>query len=167
MRHTMIFAKSAALFLLLVLCISAPSARAQNQTPANVASIGWADPTTGLTWTKADNGSAVDWDQANAYCSNLRLGGYSDWRLPAIDELQGIYDPSIDVSGQYADGTPAIRHVKGSLKLTGGIWSSTQKNANARPKPVPEAWYITFDDGSRYGSPLRGGGGIHALCVRR
>jgi hypothetical protein len=150
-----------------LLCISASHARAQNQTPANVALVGWIDPDTGLNWTKADNGSAVTWNQANAYCTNLRLGGYSDWRLPTIDELQGIYDPGIDVSGQYADGTPAIRHVKGSLKLTGGIWSSTQKNANARPKPASEAWYITFDDGSRYGSPLRGGGGLHALCVRR
>jgi formylglycine-generating enzyme required for sulfatase activity len=62
----------------------------------------WTDPATGLMWTKQDSGSGVSWDQAKAYCSNLRLGGFSDWRLPTIDELQGIYDPSIDVPGHWS-----------------------------------------------------------------
>lgn len=28
-------------------------------------------------WTKKDNGSDVNWNQANAYCSNLLLADYS------------------------------------------------------------------------------------------
>src|ERR1035437_10122075 len=48
----------------------------------------WTDPATGLMWTKKDNGSDVDWNQASAYCSNLQLAGYKDWRLPNIEELQ-------------------------------------------------------------------------------
>ena len=39
-----------------------------------------------LMWQKADNGKAVTFDAAQEYCKDLRLGGYSDWRLPSPDE---------------------------------------------------------------------------------
>ncbi len=153
MRHPMIFAKSASLFLLLALCISAPHARAQNQTPAKIASVGWTDPATGLTWTKQDNGSDVNWNQANAYCFNMRLGGYTDWRLPTIDELQDIYDVNANVNSY---------HVKGNLQLSEyWQWSSSSGNASG------EAWRFTFSHGGRISGPLGFGGGKRALCVRR
>ena len=52
----------------------------------------WADPVTGLTW---QNGSGVGVDYytyqgAKDYCANLSWGGYSDWRLPDIDDLRGL-----------------------------------------------------------------------------
>jgi hypothetical protein len=157
----MIFAKNAAIFLLLVLCMAALKARAQNQTPANVPSVGWTDPATGLTWTKQNNGSDVNWNQANDYCSNLRLGGFSDWRLPTIDELQDIYDPGIDIPGQAAlNGSEVIWHVKGNLKVAGGHWSSTQKKAE-------EAWQFDFVNGNRISYHLYDVSGDRALCVRR
>jgi hypothetical protein len=52
----------------------------------------WIDPATGLMWAGKDNGKDVYWRKARKYCRNLRLGGYSDWRLATIEELQGIYD---------------------------------------------------------------------------
>ena len=51
------------------------------------------DPETKLMWTIEDNGKDIDWHQANQYAEQLRLGGYSDWRLPTIDELKKLYDP--------------------------------------------------------------------------
>lgn len=139
------------LLLLAVLCIAALHVRAQNQTPANVGPVvGWSDPATGLNWTSEDNGSDVNWNQANAYCSNLRLGGYSDWRLPTIDELQGIYDERSSI------------HVKGNLILsTNWQWSSSQASASGG------AWYFAFNVGKRGSSPFRDGGYLRALCVRR
>jgi hypothetical protein len=163
----MIFAKCAALFLLFVLAMSDPHSRAQNQTPANVAPVvpvTWTDTATGLMWTKADNGSNMDWNQAIAYCTNLHLGGYSDWRLPAIDELEGIYDPGIDVPGleRYKNGEVIIEHVKGNLKLSGWHWSSTQKNSG-------HAWFLTFSSTNRVKDdfPLGLSNNGRALCVRR
>jgi hypothetical protein len=165
MRHPIIVVKGAALFLLLVIATAGAQARAQNQTPANVAfvaPVGWTDPATGLTWTMADNGANIDWNQAIAYCSNLRLGGYSDWRLPTIDELQGIFDIGINVPGQWPDGSAATWHVKGNLHLTAGFqWSSTPKNAG-------EAWYLFFDrGGGRYPRHHSDSKSMRALCVRR
>ena len=155
MRCPMIFAKGAAL-LLPVLAMAGPQARAQNQTPANVAPVAgvWTDPATGLTWTKQDNGSNVDWNHANTYCSNLRLGGYSDWRLPTIDELQAIYDANASVSGWH------VEHVKGDLHLSAKFeWSSSSKKAK-------DAWAFAYTYGGKADLPI----GIHmlrALCVRR
>jgi hypothetical protein len=150
------------LLLLVVLCMAAALARAQNQTPANVGPVvgAWTDPATGLTWTKSDNGSDVNWNQAIAYCSNLRLGGYSDWRLPTIDELQDIYDPGIDIPGQWPGGDAITWHVKGNLNLTTWEWSSSLKNAR-------EAWLFYFANGMRYSLRLSESSTDRALCVRR
>jgi len=160
MRCPMIFAKSASLFLVFVLCIFVPQVPAQIQTPTKVALVSWTDPVTGLAWTKQDNGSDVNWNQAIAYCSNLRLGGYSDWRLPTIDELQDIYDPGIDIPGQWPGGDAITWHVKGNLNLTTWEWSSSLKNAR-------EAWLFYFANGMRYSLRLSESSTDRALCVRR
>ena len=51
------------------------------------------EPETNLMWTMKDNGEDIDWQQANKYAEQLRLGGYSDWQLPTIEELEKLYDP--------------------------------------------------------------------------
>jgi hypothetical protein len=148
----MMIGKGAALFLL-VLAMSAPQARAQNQTPANIAPAGWTDPDTGLTWTKADNGSDINWNEANDYCSNLRLGGFSDWRLPTLNELRGIYDESVDTGGWHF-------HVKGNLKLSSvWQWSSDKDSAGV--------WGLYFNTGTQYPARSDYTNNARALCVRR
>lgn len=56
------------------------------------------DTISGLMWTQKDSfvdlGHSVNWHDANNYVSNLTTGGYSDWRLPTILELQTIYEPA-------------------------------------------------------------------------
>lgn len=37
------------------------------------------------------NGEYISWSAANAYCNNLTAYGYSDWRMPNIDELETMY----------------------------------------------------------------------------
>jgi hypothetical protein len=121
----------------------------------------WTDPETGLMWTKKDNGSDVNWQKARNYCQNLRLGGYSNWRLPAIDELSDLYDPKANITGQMGSGSQATWHVKGDLQLSGWQWSNTQGNASW------QAWLFLFANGARYSSPLAGSGLDRVLCVRR
>jgi arylsulfatase A-like enzyme len=49
------------------------------------------DAVTGLVWQKSDGGE-MTWEQAQVYAKELRLGGYSDWRLPNSIELFSIMD---------------------------------------------------------------------------
>lgn len=50
------------------------------------------DTGTNLMWASHDNGSDITWTAAKDYCGNYRGGGYSDWRMPTLDELAGLYD---------------------------------------------------------------------------
>ena len=55
-------------------------------------------------------------DTAATYCTNLTLGGHSDWRLPNIDELMYIVDRS--------KSNPAIDTTVFENVVSNGYWSS-------------------------------------------
>lgn len=50
----------------------------------------WTDPATGLTWESARVIREMNWDYAQTFCQKQSLGGYTDWRLPNIDELRTL-----------------------------------------------------------------------------
>ena len=51
------------------------------------------DTRTGLMWVSKDNGIPINWPDAVKYCRNLRVGGYTDWRMPTLAELASLYNP--------------------------------------------------------------------------
>ena len=51
--------------------------------------ITWTDPATGLMW-QVQGQDLINWQESIEYCSNLRQGGYTDWRLPTISELRSL-----------------------------------------------------------------------------
>ena len=100
------------------------------------------DITTGLMWHQTET-SAMTWEKALAFCENLDLAGYHDWRLPNIRELLSLVDdsrrqPSIDTA--YFPGCrPSI------------YWSSTTYSL------YPGfAWYVSFNDGQVHGGGHKG-----------
>lgn len=50
----------------------------------------WPDPSTGLMWAGRTPATGMIWKEANDYCASLKLGGYSGWRLPTLDEIKTI-----------------------------------------------------------------------------
>ena len=85
-----------------------PSLPSASEVPPHISEAGVAvssssevylDPVTGLLWTVADNGRDISWSDARRYPMTLRLGGFSDWRLPTIEELEALADPTSVQSG--------------------------------------------------------------------
>jgi hypothetical protein len=80
------------------------------------------DHATALAWQHDEALVKMSWPEALAHCEDLELGGFDDWRLPNVRELQSIAD-----YGRY----PAAPDELGreSLDLEGGdhwgFWSST------------------------------------------
>lgn len=69
------------------------------QDDANASSVGKRWLARDKYWTCDDNTSSpacddTSGDTAATYCENLTLGGYTDWRLPNINELKSIVDRS-------------------------------------------------------------------------
>jgi hypothetical protein len=134
----------------------------------------WTDPATGLMWAGKDNGKDVNWHKAVKYCRELRLAGDSDWRLPTLAELEGIYDRSANAPGRAGPGAGRAFtwHVKGNLFLTGEPWSATQR-VDDRGHPNGLAWYFDFNEGIQNDDDAGlftgrfADYGRRALCVRR
>jgi hypothetical protein len=128
----------------------------------------WIDPSTGLTWAGKDNGKDVSWKKAMTYCRNLRLAGYSDWRLANMAELQGVFDPTANAPGQAGprkEPRDFTFHVKGDLFLTGNQWSSNYR-MDDRGRPIGYAYYFDFNSGKPDDDQGGYSTGKRALCVR-
>ena len=88
------------------------------------------DSITGLEWQDNTIGEEMEWQEAITYCEDLSLGGYSDWRLPNINELRSIVDRD-----KY---NPAI--VSAFTNFSSSYyWSSTTYEHNSN-----NAWIVSF-----------------------
>ncbi|MGC2062029.1 MAG: DUF1566 domain-containing protein [Thermodesulfovibrionales bacterium] len=114
------------------------------------------DTRTGLIWQQQDDGVMRSWGDAITYCEGLNNpGGYSDWRLPNILELESITDdayyriPAIAID-------PIFTATKESF-----YWAST---TIAMTPPAESAWQVSFFEGYAIGllKDLHG----YARCVR-
>lgn len=74
------------------------------------------DPATSLMWAGEDASTTQDWLHALKFCEESTFGGYTDWRLPNLNELASIIDvgrsnPATRLnamtSNVYWSGTPA------------------------------------------------------------
>jgi len=97
------------------------------------------DSKTGLTWQ--DNSAVKEtkmiWQDAMSYCSELNLGGYSDWRLPNIKELQSI----VDISRYKL----AIKKDFKYVNTSDFYWSSSVYVSGTK-----RAWVVYFETGRTY-----------------
>lgn len=110
------------------------------------------DEATSLMWAQSDDAVELDWEDALAYANSSVLGGYDDWRLPNVKELQSIVDYTKSPSATDEDAVgAAIDDVFTSTPITneagdsdyGYYWTSTSANFTSG-EPYYYAWYVAF-----------------------
>lgn len=96
------------------------------------------DTLTGLTWVANPTGNQYNWENALAsvptsYC------GYSDWRLPTINELRSL----VNYTANQNNSNPAEwLNSQGFINVQPGrYWSATSYDSQ-------NAWPVYFNDGS-------------------
>lgn len=147
-----IFAVPAALVLALI-----SASDAQNASSNEVAVVD------GTIWSLVTS-SAIPWAEADAFCETLDTGGYTDWRLPQLVELEALHDPAADDS------------IKGPFELEDCCaWSSENlavvaaepKGQLPPPGGAPDQYYwgVLLADGISYYSNGRFPDGF-AMCLR-
>ncbi len=117
------------------------------------------DTTTCLMWQDdiATTTSFATWQEAIEYCDSLNFAGFTDWRLPNINELNSISDRT--------KSHPAIKDIFNNIDSFSDVdiplaWpylSSTSQNNST-------AWGIDFTQG--YVSRIDKTSGGEVRCVR-
>jgi hypothetical protein len=81
------------------------------------------DKKTGLVWERSPTLAMSDWEMAQQRCSSNHGGSSNDWRVPTVQELRTLLEPSsVDVKlpadHPFANVEPSI------------YWSSTERREN-------------------------------------
>ena len=127
------------------------------------------DHITKLQWQDNEEAQTVEktWYGAKNYCSNLSLGGYSDWYLPPREELRTIGDTT---HGSTTYGTPSINSIFQNIFVSNWrpsfYWSSSFYGHDDPSYQWEEAWVVLFtlsNDEVRQAIPASS----NVRCVRK
>ena len=114
------------------------------------------DTRTGLMWAQTDNLGDITWHDAKLYSEYIILSEYNDWRMPTIDELETLFDDSLDgyktICGHNIKFPPQIQ------LSCGFVWSSEVRSISALA--------YNYSRGYRYSSRMSQYRGFRALPVR-
>ena len=123
------------------------------------------DKETGLVWARDANIVGLNnWLDANTLCRELELGNRCGWRLPTVEELSSLVDPS------QPNLVLPLSHPFVNIQYGAGVfayWTSTNCE-----NPTGAAWFVNMWRGSGahlaglanksisgYAWPVRGGSG--------
>jgi len=112
------------------------------------------DKETGLVWEQSPDTTTRTWTSAIAYCYNKIIGGRKGWRLPTVEELVSLVDPSRTnpaLPSGYESYFSSVQSVY--------YWSSTTYAAD-----TSDAWGVAFSIG--YVGTHAKSNGYYVWCVR-
>jgi hypothetical protein len=115
------------------------------------------DRETGLVWEQSPSATVFHWQDAQTHCNTLIVGNRLGWRLPTLQELVSLIDPTVAFPGP----TLPAGHPFSNVGLA-GHWSATSGAS------VPgTAWALNFAfGGSDVNTIDKSLYFLHAWCVR-
>ncbi len=91
------------------------------------------DNLTGLMWVRIPIGSTGTWQNALTYANGLTLCGYTDWRLPNVNELESL------VNAAEADSAAWLNNQNFINVLSNYYWASSTYAYN-----TPYVWSVNM-----------------------
>lgn len=83
-----------------------------------------------LMWQDAQRGiTKASWSEAKRYCENLNYAGYSNWKLPSLEQMLSIIDrsrrePAINPAFKYTNSKQYWYHTSTKdAKGSSNLWS--------------------------------------------
>ena len=120
---------------------------------SNFANAAVLDRETGLVWEKVPSTTQLNWASASRHCVRLSLGGRKGWRLPTIQDLASLIDPT--------QSNPSLPAGHPFTVQSGSLYWSVSSSA----KFDTGAWYVYFGNGG-VGSADKSDLANYAWCVR-
>ena len=125
---------------------------------ANMNSEAVLDRETGLVWERSPSTQSLTWNQAKHHCAGLATGGRRAWRLPVLEELASLADPSVPTFS----GFPALPSGHPfTTVLEKEYWAAT-----ASTEQPDWAWQVDFRQGGSSGASSAFGTHPGTWCVR-
>jgi hypothetical protein len=110
------------------------------------------DRETGLVWEQSPSTTGELWLNASQHCVQLSKGGRKGWRLPTVQDLASLIDPT-QTNPPLPSGHPFTAQ-------SSDYWSASSDAFNAAG-----AWVVSFINGDVY-RVNKSVGGYYAWCVR-
>jgi hypothetical protein len=111
------------------------------------------DRETGLVWQRSPSTSPLSWAGARNSCNAIAVGNRKGWRLPTVQELASLIDPS------QSNPTLPSGHPFPTVQSS-GYWSAT----TLADSDSTTVWVVTFNTGT-VGVSLKSGPFLF-WCVR-
>lgn len=116
------------------------------------------DRETGLVWERQPSGTTMTWDDAVDHCWDRtvagEIGASKGWRLPTVEELGTLIEPTTVGNPKLPAGHPFIG-------ISGLFWTATASTGNTFEKYYWDSDTTSFDISTNtYSVPMR------AWCVR-
>jgi hypothetical protein len=119
-------------------------------------------PSTGLRWTRSDNGQDIDWADAKSYCARLGSG----WHLPTVDQLVSVHVAAEQAGERTACGK-AICTAPSQFQLSSPwLWSSAAVTREQAADFDELAWGVTLVNGRKSMGLRFLSDGARVLCVQ-
>ncbi len=95
----------------------------------------WLDYNTSLVWQLDIENNLFTWDEANQYVIKMNMnqyGGFNDWRLPSIEELEHIYRyKNLDIAWKYNEKNINVTDFAYKFYWSGTLLKDNLEKANS------------------------------------
>lgn len=116
------------------------------------------DKETGLVWEKSPSFELFSWGLAHNHCNTLAKGNRMGWRLPTLQELSSLVDPSVappilpaghpfpsDISGQFWSASSSVLYPTSAWVINFSLYNPQGLLDKLNPN-VP-AWCVRSGQG--------------------